>query len=69
MGDVSILRADNIQIFLKISSFFRQVFWVMIPHNLVGGYRYFGGTYSLLLQGQSDAKNRGSIFPLNVSHL
>jgi hypothetical protein len=59
---VSILRTDNIQIFFKISSIFRQVFWVMTPCNLVGGYQYFGGTYCLLLQGQSDPKNGRSLF-------
>jgi len=60
--DVSILRSYNIQIFLKISSIFGQVFWFMTPCNLVGGYQYFGGTYCLLLQGQSDPKNGGSLF-------
>jgi len=59
--DVSILRSDIIQIFFKISPIFRQVFWVMTACNLVGGY--FGGTYCLLLQGQSDPKNGGSLFP------
>jgi hypothetical protein len=55
-------RKDNIQIFFKTSSIFRQVLWVMTSHDLVGGYRYFGGTYCLL-QGQSDPKNGGSLFP------